>query len=532
MIYTECIFIAAGAGADMRARRRPAGRTRRLERSNAMWYRLICAALAAAAAAPACADVPPAARDLHRAGVVLGDRAKLLRAWDLAHVPEIAAALTDVWLFEAEPNLDEELVGTPPFLQVLAEWEEREPDNGLPACLRELFHAQREPRFPDWAHLGETLAGKRRIFFHYGEARRASLRFLLDARGNEISTWLQWLDRPQIQNAHRFAQLIQLALIESRFLLLSGKTDEAARRLAVADRAAGACAEEEDEITLRKLGLAGAVLQERILFDLSAGDIPAVEKDIADYRALLGRQAPLLARLSALSNLHGELSDAFRRAYDAVRPAVWKDTAGVDAGAMTQFAAAFEREGTAAIDVLFTYKPMPIDDFTKELEGHMDVFREAEAGKEAAGRFMDFLREHVSSDRGIPTWVIPAYLRVVRAHPDPASLGTRAVPAASADDLDTMLGALAFLSRAPEDTGRWIRAFRRGKARPYLLLAFAKWGCKEAVPAVLEEYCALSERTPQSLLIDYALCLRALTGRNLGLDADAWDRWYKESRDR
>ena len=496
-----------------------------------MWYRLICAALAAAVA-PARADVPPAARDLHRAGIVLGDRAKLLRAWDLAHAPEIAAALTDAWFFEAEPNLDEELVGTPPFLQVLAEWEAREPDNGLPACLRELFHAQRAPRFPDWAHLGETLAGKRRIFFHYGEARRASLRFLLDAKGNEIATWLKWLDRPQLQNAQRFAQLVQLALLESRFLLLSGAADAAAGRLRVADRAAGACAEEEDEITLRKLSLACAVLQEWLLFDLAAGDIPAYERHVAAYRALLARQAPLLGRLAAFSSLHGELADASRRAYDAIRPAVWKDTAGVDADAMAQFAADFEREGAAAVDALFTYKPMPIDDFTKVLEEHLDIFRAAEPSREAAGRFMDFLRTQAAEERGIPTWVIPAYLRIAQAHQDPAALGTRAVPAANADDFDAMLGALAFLARAPEDTGRWIRTFRRGKARQYLLLAFAKWGCKEAVPAILEEYCTLAERTPPSLLVDYALCLRALTGRNLGLDADAWDQWFKEARDR
>ncbi len=495
-----------------------------------MRYILTIAVLAVAWCAGA--DIPPAAKVLHQAGVVLADRAKLERAWELAPVPEIAAALTDMWLFEAEPNLDDELVGTPPFLQVLAEWEEREPDNGLPVCLRELFHSQREPRFPDWVRLGDALSGKRRIFFHYGQVRRASLHFLLEAKGNEISTWLQWLDRPQLQNAQRFSQLVQLALMESRFLLLSGNAQEAAARLTLAERAAAMCAEEEDEITLRALSLKGAVIQERILYELAGGNAATVEKLIADYRVLLERQGALLARLGALTNLHAELSDAFRRAYEQIRPVSWKDTASVDADTMAKLAAALERDGAGAIDAFFSYRPVPMDDFTKDLTEHLDLFRDAEASPAAAASFVDFLRANITSERGIPTWVIPAYLRVARAHADPAKLGKGELPREAVDDFQTMLGALALLHKKPDDIGAWLGEFRRGKMRPYLLLAFAKWRCQNAVPIVLEEYCTLAERTPLSMLIDYALCLHVLTGKNFGLDPDAWDRWYKASRDK
>ena len=40
---------------------------------------------------------------------------------------------------------------------------------------------------------------------------------------------------------------------------------------------------------------------------------------------------------------------------------------------------------------------------------------------------------------------------------------------------------------------------------------------------------ALRGRVSATVLLDYALCLRTLTGKDFGLDPEAWRKWFARS---
>ena len=478
------------------------------------------------------ADGIPDADQLHLAGALRGDRTKLWEAWRRLPTPQVAATLTDAWAFEAEVNRDEELVGLPPFLQVLADWEQKEPDNALAPCLRELFHSLRDSRFPDWERLDEAISWKRHIYFHYGDVRRRTLGFVLERRGNTVDSWVSWLRHPPLQNPQRVALLVQLALLEERFLLLSGHITEARARLDAAWTIASLMAGDDDEIAVRRATLQGGVLQEEILYALVTGDYAAVEPLIEKYRGLLAEQTALVSRLSVLSELHTNLSDASDLAYADIRTVSWNDVQCTDPAVMQRFSAALQADGSRAVDDFWRYRKVPEDDFSRVLEQYLEVFQEAELTRATAAGFMDYLRANLSEERGMPTWIIPAFARVIGAYRNAPALGRTQLQDPLAEEFRWLAGALGFLAGPGEDPQRWISAFKAGKARPYLLLAFVKWHVAAAVPAVAEEFRALAERAPAGALIDYALCLRFLTNQDFGLDAGKWYDWCKANEER
>jgi hypothetical protein len=475
------------------------------------------------------AEIPPRARELHQAGSLLGDRTKLREAWQLAPCPEIAASLTETWLYELGADLDEELVGTPPFLGILALWEELEPDNALIPCLRELFRSARESRLPAWARLKEEIEWKRRIHFHFAPVRRDALHLVLKRRDNVIRSWLRWLGQAPLTNVGRVVRLGETCLLEARFKLLTGDADGAKELIALASAIAEKMSPEDDEITVRKLSLRGGVLQEEILLDLAAGGGKNVEELISRFRANLEQERALVSRLAVLANLQTEFARAYAWAYQEIRTATWNDVASVDAGVMAAFAGAFVEKGAAAIDDFWTYRKVPLDDFTQALEKHLDVFREKELTRATAGRLMDFLRANVAAEKGIPTWVIPAFTRVKGVYRNAAVLGRKTVPERHEPTYAWVTGALSFLAEEDGDSEKWVKAFRMGQARPYLLLAFAKRRTASAVPAIIEALEKLTGEAPGSALLDYVLCLRTLTGQDFGLNAEKWRAWYDKA---
>jgi hypothetical protein len=486
--------------------------------------RLIFAVVAGAGAL--FAEIPEKALDLYRAGAALGDRSKLWEAWELAPCPEIAAALADAWMFEIGPAVDEELVGTPLFLQVLSVWEEKEPENALVPCLRELFRSSRDSRLPNWDRLREEIGWKQRVFFHYRGSRTATLELLLARRGNSIETWLRWLGQTPLVNVGRVLQLLQSCLLEARFHLVTGEAERGTRLLGLASQLAGMVAAEDDEIALRKVSLEGGVLQERLFRDLLIEGGAGAKELIAAYRPLLAEERQLLSRLAVMSSLHAQFVEAYRRGYQRARPAAWDDLLAIDPGTMAAFARAAAGSGSRAVEQFWRYRDVPLDDFTSPLAEHLEVFSEADISREKAAAFIDYFRQTLDDEKGTPTWVIPAYLRVQQAFPDAKSLGTAKLPRRLAEEFRSVAGALAFLAADEGDEDRWIKAFRDGTARPYLLLAFAKRKLEKAVPAIVEELLALPPETPATALLDYALCLRALTGVDCGLNAQKWGRWF------
>ncbi len=476
------------------------------------------------------ADVPPRARELHLAGSLLGDRAKLQEAWRLAPRPEIAASLTETWLFELGADLDEELVGTPPFLEVLAAWEDQEPDNALVPCLRELFASSRESRLVDWERLTEAISTKRRIFFHYAPVRKATLGLLLTERGNRIESWVRWLGQAPLTNVGRISRLVQSCLFEARFLLLTGDPAGARRLIGLASRIAEQIEGEDDEVALRKASLAGGVVQEQLLAALIAGAVPRVKELMVKYRTILEEERRILSRLSVIANLHRDLARAYALAYQEIRTVSLNDVASVNAATMAAFAEAVTKEGSKAVDGFWNYKNVPLDDFTSLLERHLDIFQEKELTRAAAGKFMDFLRTAVSSEKGVPTWVIPAFARVRKVYGNAAALGRKTISEHERRAYAWLTGALSFLVEKDGEEAKWLEAFTDGKARPYLLLAFAKHRITGAVPAIIEALGDAAENAPASSLLDYALCLRTLTGQDFGLDPDTWQQWLKSRK--
>jgi len=474
--------------------------------------------------------IPEKALDLYHAGSLLGDQVKLNRAWRLAPRPEIAASLTESWLFEFEVNIDEELVGTPPFLQVLVKWEEEEPDNALVPCLREVFRTAREEHLPDWDRLGALLRPKRRVFFHYGEERRQSLRFILERRGNTLESWLRWLGRAPLTNVGRVSQLVESALVEARFLLFTGEIERSRELTDLAGRITDLVVAEDDEIRLRKSSLEGAVLQQRLLFDLAVKGGGKAEPLIARYRKTLAEERASLSRVSVLSALHQDIIGAYRLAYRDLRSPRWDDMTSVDPSLMAAFADAYVKRGSEAVDDFWRYREATLEDFTVEVEKYLDVFKEKEPSRATAGRFMDFLRKSVSNRKGVPTWAIPAYLRIRKVYKNAPALGRKTLSEKDREAFVWLTGALGYLGTGePAKTEEWINAFRRGKARPYLLLAFARHRVEAAVPAVIEAMRLLRGRVSRTVLLDYALCLRTLTGKDFGLDPEAWRKWYARS---
>jgi hypothetical protein len=185
-------------------------------------------------------------------------------------------------------------------------------------------------------------------------------------------------------------------------------------------------------------------------------------------------------------------------------------------------------EGSAAVESFWRFRELPLDDFTQNLERHLDVFREAELTRTTAGKFIDFIKATVDAGEGLPPWLIPAFARVHQAYRNAEGLGRADAPPRQAETYRSTAGALGFLAGDDSDPAQWIRAFREGRARPFLLLAFAKRKVVEAAPAVVEAFLALPEDTPSEAALDYVLCLRALTGNDFGFNEEKWRRWQAE----
>ena len=318
--------------------------------------------------------------------------------------------------------------------------------------------------------------------------------------------------------------------MEARFLLFTGETEKARELTDLAARITDLLVAEDDEIAVRKKSLEGAVIQQELLFDLAVRGGENAVPLIKRYRKSLAEERAALSRVSVLSDLHQEIIGAWRLAYRELRSPRWDDLTSTGPSVMASFADAYVKRGTKAVDDFWRYREVPLDDFTSDLEKHMDVFTEKEPSRATAGRFMDFLRKSVSDRKGVPTWVIPAYLRIRKVYKNAPALGRKSLSSKDKEAFVWLTGALGYLaSGEPGKTEEWLDAFRRGKARPYLLLAFARLKVESAVPAVIEAMRALRGRVSATVLLDYALCLRTLTGKDFGLDPEAWRKWFARS---
>ncbi len=468
-------------------------------------------------------------KELYWAGSLLGDRLKLQAAWEKLQSPEAAAALTEAWIFEGGAALDEELVGTPPFLKVLSLWEEKEPDNLLPALLRELFSASRQKRLPHWEVLRDAAASKRRIAFHYREARNGTLELLLKKRGNDIETWILWLGRAPLTNVERVSGLIQTGLLEARFHFLTGAVERGRQVLETVESLVGKLPPEPDEIALRTLALRAALIQEQILLDLIAGKARRVPRLCESYREVRKKQAQVLGRLSVLSNLHDAFVNAYRVAYREIRAPRWADVVAVDAPTMALFAELFLQENGKAVDRLWRYRPAELEDFTKDLEKNLDIFTSDTIKRAQAARFMDFLRTAVAKPEGVPLWAVPAFERVLKAYRNAPALGRRELTEEERRAYAWVTGALSFYAGIDKDADKWIKAFKEGKVPTYLLLAFTRHKINSAVPAVIERLKALARaQDGREAVLEHVLCLERLTGKSLGLDPQAWEKRLQE----
>ncbi len=478
------------------------------------------------------AEAPTEADRLHYAGALLGDRVKLEKAWNLAPVPDVAASLTNSWLFETEYDRDEELLGTPPFLEVLTRWEEKEPNNGLVPCLREMFRAKRGSRLHSWKRLKEDINWKERLNFHYAPLRRATLTFLLDQRGNTVKNWIRWLGYSPLQNVGRITRLVQSCLLEARFLAFTGEKERAQQLLQLAEKLATMIDSPAQEILLRKHSILGGVIQNRIVLALDAGTADGVDALITQFRGHVTSQQEIMSRLAVLTTLHEDLSFVYAREYGNIRELDWEDVASVCPRTMAQFAQAYADAGGMAVDRFWTYRTTEAGDFTKKLERFLAIFREEKLNRAEAARFMDFLRRGINSDEGLPTWAIPAFIRVIKIFPNAAGLGKVTLEEKEQQKFRYLAGALSFVAQGVEESkvGEWIEAFEEGRARPYLLLAFAKYKIRKAVPVVMKTFREFAERVSPDLLLDYVLCLRTLTGKDFGTDADLWWNWYVKNK--
>ncbi|MFQ6053358.1 MAG: aldehyde ferredoxin oxidoreductase N-terminal domain-containing protein [Candidatus Bathyarchaeia archaeon] len=86
-------------------------------------------------------------------------------------------------------------------------------------------------------------------------------------------------------------------------------------------------------------------------------------------------------------------------------------------------------------------------------------------------------------------------------------------------------GAIEFLQGDLSHRAEWIENFRRGATVDLGLVAFARHGIREAIPAVIERFRGLSERLGPFGALDYYFVLRDLSGVDKGLDADRWREW-------
>lgn len=478
-------------------------------------------------------DIPQAVKELQYAGTLRMDRAKLEEAWRMAATPEVAASLTNVWLFETNFRLDEELLGTPPFLAVLSAWEEKEPNNGLVCCLRTLFLSSRASRFPDWDRLGRALGKTSKIDFHYAPVRRGALAFLMDKRGNTIETWMHWLNAAGLNNVDRIIQLAHSCLMEARFLRFTGEPERANQVLAVAERIARLILSDSDVVKLRQLSVLGGVYQEKIITAISIDGLAGCTGLMAEFRGNLAEQEKVSGRLSVLTGLQKNFTAAYHKSYLEVKPLTWSSVCSVDAPTMAKMAGTLVQQGCRGLDRFWTYRPVQLADFTEDLEKHAGIFSEETLSRASAGRFMDYLRKQLNQNKGMPTWTIPAFARVKKSYANAAGLGRVTLNDQHQAQFQWLMGALSFLTgERPQSTEvrEWLKAFEDGKARPYLLLAFAKWRITDAVPVVLDVFKVLSDRAPSNLLMDYAFCLRALTGQNFGLNAQKWWAWHVEKQ--